>query len=66
MKEIGLLIYPGRTMTDKQVERLARVLAYVTEGRVAFDGKDPLDEPKWLDLANIHIQYILTGGRINE
>lgn len=49
---------------DDQITRLARVLAYIKTGAVEFDGKNPLDDPRWVADANVYIDYILTGGKI--
>ncbi len=47
-----------------QVRRLARVFAYRKTGVAEFDGVNPLDDPRWLEDAEVYIDYILTGGKI--
>ncbi len=51
---------------EDQIRRLARVLAYRETGMVEFGNMKPLDNPKWERDAALYIDFILTGGQINE
>lgn len=52
------------TEREDQARRLARLLAYTKTGAVEFDGKNPLDDPHWLNEADLYLDYVLTGGMI--
>jgi hypothetical protein len=51
---------------DDQVRRLARVLAYREGAGVQWMDYNPLDDPKWINLAEDYIDFIITGGKIND
>lgn len=51
---------------DDQIRRLARVFAYRDGAGVQWMDYNPLDNPKWQEDAALYIDFILTGGQIND
>lgn len=51
--------------TDKQIERLGRVLMYLDTGQIAFDTDPYTPDSKWAYDAQSYADYIVNGVVIN-
>lgn len=50
---------------NDQIRRLARVLAYTQGAGCEFSDHNPLDDPKWVEDAEVYLDFIITGGKID-